>query len=152
MNLTNCLKPNIVFVQICRLAFKVLRKIAHDCVDLRLGAIPVFHGESVQREIFYPRRRGSLNDSTGRFRTSPMPLSPWQSARLCPTTIPIHDHRHVQGQQFLCLYTQPRRSNAHTIIVWLRPGPIEAILIRAPIILAIASKYFRAFSGKSFHT
>ena len=68
----------------------------HERGNFRRGAMPVFLGKSVEREVFDADLGGRFDDGVNRLHARRMPAKTRQPARFCLTPIAIHDDRNVR--------------------------------------------------------
>ena len=89
-------QTHIVLYQVGRLALYGNANEMHQGVHLLFGAVPVFSRKSIEREVFHPHPRCYFSYAAHGVDTLNMSLRAVKAAGLGPTSVAIHDYRHMR--------------------------------------------------------
>ena len=93
------LEGNALFFKAGQFLAQKIQQQGKEGAYFSLGAVPVFTGKSVERQVAYANFAAFGNDGAHGFRASLVPGLARQVAGLCPASVAVHDDGQVCGQQ-----------------------------------------------------
>ena len=96
-SLADRLQADVLLVQVLRLVCQKAFQQGHERLDLGLGAVPVFRGEGIEREVFHSEIDAGVRDLADGLGAGAVAFPAGQSAFLGPAAVAIHDDGDVAG-------------------------------------------------------
>ena len=89
--------PHSVVMQRCKIVTDEPAQQTEQVADFGCRTRPVFRTKREYRQIENAEFAGRANDPAQSLDTAPMPFGARQAAGRCPTSVAVHDDRHMQG-------------------------------------------------------